>query len=136
MSGHAIENAKAHVDGIVELLEAIEKAEETQEKVMFDGYEYDADGLRDRALESALEVSVRSDWHTPGSDSVSGEYLILLSTGGPALRITGYLNEHKEPETARVEWQDWGEPWTEYSDTTPEQDDDVLSFARLFYFGE
>ena len=34
---------------------------------------------------------------------------------GPHVRITGKLNQHGEPESARLEYQDWGTPWTEYS---------------------
>lgn len=62
-------------------------------------------------------------------------YEILLSTGGPAVRITGQLSEHGEPETAALQWQDWGTLWTELDVST----DDLaalLDFASYFYFAE
>lgn len=85
--------------------------------------------------EDALSVEVRSDWHTPGSESESSEYTILLCTGGPAVRIIGDLNQHNEPETARIEHQDWFKPWADLPlDSDEEQI--VLEYCRCFYFGE
>ena len=85
--------------------------------------------------ESVLEVSVRSGWYNPGKTEglKAEEYLILLGTGGPATRIRGELGEYGEPETARLEVQDWFKPWTEYF---PAKEDILLQFARCFYFGE
>jgi hypothetical protein len=134
---HAIENARAHVEGITEIMALIDKAGAESCHVEYEGSEYDYDGLCERAQEDALAVSVRGPWHTPGEyDNKPSEYLVLLSCGGPACRITGDLNQYGQPDSARVEWQDWGTPWTEYRDTTTEQDDAVVAFVRLFYFGE
>lgn len=78
-----------------------------------------------------LSLLVRSGWTLPGEKMEAEEYEILLSTGGPALRITGQLSSG-EAETARLEWQDWGTPWTEHRcDTGP-----ILTYARSFYFGD
>jgi len=88
--------------------------------------------------ENALDVEVNYGWHAPGGMyPTTGEFptperfRILLCTGGPAVRITGELNGYGEPETARLEYQDWGTPWTVYTD----YDYDLLSFADQFYFG-
>jgi hypothetical protein len=56
-----------------------------------------------------------------------------LSTGGPALRIRGELDEHKQPDRAWLEYQDWGTPWTQYFDV---EQDTLLQFCQVFYFGE
>ena len=83
--------------------------------------------------EDPLSVEVRSDWHTPGSESREGEYRILLCTGGPACRIVGQLSQYSEPETARIEHQDWGTPWTEYR-LDSDEEKIVLTYAQQFYF--
>ena len=85
--------------------------------------------------EYPLEVEVRSDWHNPGEKESPGEYYILLSTGGPATRITGDLDEHGSPSSARIECQDWFTPWT-YVSTSTEEDEALVKFAQHFYFGE
>lgn len=99
--------------------------------------------------EDALSVEVRSGWYTLESDSdrSPAEYLILLATGGPAVRIVGELRQG-EPSSARLETQDWGTPWTEYRgvevtrgkrkgelDDCPDEEV-LLDYARCFYFGE
>lgn len=40
--------------------------------------------------------------------------MVLLSTGGPALRIIGGLDEYGQPNEPRLQWQDWGTPWTDH----------------------
>ena len=66
-----------------------------------------------------------------------GDYCILLTCGGPALRITGELRGWPavavEPCGFQLEYQDWGTPWTCYTDA----DADALDwFTGLFYYGE
>lgn len=87
-----------------------------------------------RIQEDPLEIQVRSDWHTPGGETEApSEFYILLSTGGPAVRIRGELNQYGEPDRAWLEVQDWGKPWTQYF---PADQDTLLSYARCFYYGE
>lgn len=90
------------------------------------------DDVRERIQESALSVQVRSGWTDPGADMQAEEFEILLTTGGPALRIRGELGEHQEPDRAWLEYQDWGTPWTQYFKV---EQSTLLSFARCFYFG-
>lgn len=87
-----------------------------------------------RIHESVLSVSVRDGWHQPGQPSEDGpeEYEILLSTGGPALRIYGRLGANCQPESAELQIQDWGTPWMRY----PVPEETLLKFALCFYFGE
>ena len=83
--------------------------------------------------ESALEVSVRYDWHSPGGDdSQPTEYKILLSWGGPATQIVGGLSQYGEPETAELQAQDWFRPWETYNGG---DESILLAFASQFYFG-
>lgn len=93
------------------------------------------------ARERPLSVQVRGKWYEPGSDWQDAakpvEYEILLSTGGPALRLRGDLGLHGEPETADLEMQDWGVPWREYTGDawTAHSRDALMWFAGLFYYG-
>jgi hypothetical protein len=79
-----------------------------------------------------LSIEVRSDWHDIGGQGESAEYCILLSTGGPAVRIVGDLEGTNGPSSARLEVQDWGTPWTEY----PCDEDVLLTYANVFYWGD
>jgi hypothetical protein len=82
--------------------------------------------------EDPLSVTVRTGWVTPGDLHEPEEYCILLGTGGPAYRIVGTLNGFLEPDSARIEVQDWFEPWTEYRDS---DQDVLLQYAGRFYYG-
>ncbi|MBF6571694.1 MAG: hypothetical protein IVW54_22875 [Candidatus Binataceae bacterium] len=107
------------------------------EAVTVDGDEMkDADAARERILESALDAQIRSGRYTPGDTPEPEEFAILLTTGGPALRIRGELGEHNEPERAWLEYQDWGTPWTEFHGEGAASQDDLLAFCSVFYFGE
>ena len=92
------------------------------------------DDARQRIEEDPLSVQVRSDWHEPGDQDPPQEYMILLCTGGPATRIIGDLDEHGEPESAKLQYQDWFTAWTVYP-LTDDEEDYLLDYARCFYFG-
>ena len=134
-----VEDARDSVDSLDEsalssvALDAGENAEYTELLALEEEYR-DEDHAREMAEESALSVEVRSDWHNPGEDADPGEFMILLSTGGPALRIVGDLDKGS-PSNPRLEYQDWGTPWTEYGGDN--FDPDALeTFCGVFYFGE
>ena len=104
----------ADADVPVERLAALKYSEE-DETVDFEGARLDAEDLRERVLEDPLEILVRTEWHAIGAADVRPDsYQILLSTGGPATRIVGGLDEHGEPTSATLEAQDWFQPWTAY----------------------
>src|SRR5262245_49533610 len=87
--------------------------------------------------EDPLSIQVRTGWYSacdPKSDRRPQEFEIPLCTGGPAGRISGRLDEHQEPESARIEHQDWGTPWTEYREAR--DDEALLAYCRCFCFGE
>jgi hypothetical protein len=155
---NGLEQAKAQYSGIVSLIERLRHISECtdpdcelpDEEILsglnmpYSGQTaseddrekyHDDDEAREAITENALEVSVRSSWHSAGSEEGGkpDEYLILLCWGGPAVRITGELGIHGEPETAVLEWQDWFTPWVRYR----EADQDILvEFASQFWFGE
>ena len=97
----------------------------------------DADTVRERIQEGPLSVEVRGDWHTPGCNEghMATEFNILLSWGGPALRLMGDLDEHGEPTRAYLQYQDWGTPWTDYFPGAG-SGEILLTYAQQFYFGE
>lgn len=94
-----------------------------------------ADDVRERIQEGPLSVEVRSGWYSPGDDPEPEEFAILLSTGGPALRIRGELDDYKQPRRAWLEYQDWGTPWTEYHGEGLDSGA-LLTYCQQFYFGE
>ena len=96
-------------------------------------FNFDEDSAREEIENSPLSVQVRSGWHSPGEDGEDEEFEILLTMGGPALRILGELNEYREPDRAWLQYQEWGIPWTQYFDVEQET---LLAFCRCFYFGE
>lgn len=95
---------------------------------------HDEEAARQAIQEDPLSVEVRQGWHAPGEDEAPTEYTILLCTGGPACRIIGDLDEHQQPDTAKLEYQDWFTPWIPYGDTSIDQDTALLNYAREFYF--
>ena len=109
---------------------------ELTESATIDGDLQESDETaRERIQESPLSVQVRSGWYTPGErEQEPEEFEILLSTGGPALRIRGELDEHAQPCRAWLEYQDWGTPWTEYHGEGLEHSN-LMTFCQQFYFG-
>jgi hypothetical protein len=112
-TNHAEEQAVAQLESIKEMLNNIKNAKTDEER----------EEAEDILREDALEVSQPKT------------YSILLCWGGPAVRIVGELNEYDEPETARIEYQDWFTGWTEHR-TNGEDEDALLEYARHYYFGE
>lgn len=121
--------AESQLESIIEMTTLLEQAREQ-----------DCDKLIEEAEQAiqqdALSIECRSGWYAPGAERTElkpVEYTILLCTGGPACRIIGDLSEYGEPETARIEHQDWGTYWTDLPLDT-EQEEKVLTYARCFYF--
>lgn len=118
---HAEENAQGWASSIVEMVAALDG----------DG---DNDDARAAIEQSVLSVEVRSGWYDAGTiPDAPEEFKILLTTGGPGLRIIGDLDGGM-PSSARLEHQDWGTPWTESHVDLPT--DTLLTFCQQFYFGE
>lgn len=147
---HALQNAQAWADDITTLheaftfcadglMEAREIGLEARRRLRKD-FDYDGDNreqcleaIEEQCRESVLSVEVRQDWHAPGLSADLLDFSILLSTGGPALRLRGDLTAYCEPRRAWLEYQDWGTPWTEYHGGDL---DALLWFSSLFWYGE
>ena len=86
---------------------------------------------RQRISEDPLSIELSGTWSI-GEDPTADRALILLGTGGPAVRIVCGLDDG-EPTRAWVQAQDWGTPWTDYVGGDGET---LLTYCRCFYFGE
>lgn len=130
MSAHAIENARAWLQSIKEMVAVLHRAGNHDEKAR--------EGAEEAIHNAPLSVDVRNTgWRAAGKGcdrECADEYQILLSTGGPALRIFGSL-ERGYPNDAYLQWQDWGTEWTNL-DMPEREKEAVREFARCFYFGE
>lgn len=110
-----------------------ENGDELQELKADAGDCEDREDAERRIHEDALSIEVRTGWYSIGERPDSFEFNILLTTGGPAVRIRGELDDSREPARAWLEVQDWGTPWTRYYDASQAV---LLAYARCFYFGE
>lgn len=68
---------------------------------------------------------------TPGKPLEPDEFLVLLTTGGPAVRITGSLTAGR-PSNPRLECQDWFTPW-EAVPTSTSEDAAMVKFCSYFF---
>ena len=121
---NAMEQGKAQFESIKEMLETLKNAEEAEN-------EEETESARETIEQDALSLQYRSGWTNPGEEMKPEEYELLLCTGGPACRIVGMINEYGEPETAKLEVQDWFLPWTEYREA---EEDVLLDYARHYVF--
>jgi hypothetical protein len=92
-----------------------------------------SEAVTEYARELPLSVLVRSDWHTPGSEFEPAQFELLLSTGGPAVRVLGELDSYREPYRPGLQFQDWGIPWMDHPESNV---DALLWFAGLFFYGD
>lgn len=141
---HARENALAGMASIREMVARLEHASECDgedcdlEPDDLDGMDpeeyHDSEAARERIEEDALSVEVRGGWHSPGEASEDEEFAILLTTGGPALRIVGTLGEWGSPGHPRLEMQDW---WIPCQEVILDSEDygALQSYCECFYFG-
>src|SRR5690606_19630228 len=93
MTERAHAQAMAHLEIIMELIQRLRAAQDA-------GDEAAEEAAKAEIEELPLEVLVRSGWRRPGEDMEPEEYQILLTTGGPAVRIVGDLDHYGEPTTA------------------------------------
>jgi hypothetical protein len=85
-----------------------------------------------RITEDPLSLEFRSGWVTNRDEMEPEEFCLLLSTGGPAVRIVGEIRDG-QAHNPRLEAQDWFTQWTEYRG----YETSVLeTYCNCFYFGE
>lgn len=135
---HAIENAKGWMLTIVEFYHGFQALDSREKDVVeIDDELYDSvEKIRERINELPLSVQVRDDWHDVGDKGEVMEFNMLLSTGGPALRIVGNLDQHVCPADPKLQWRDWGTPWTDYYSDLDDSDEALQWFVEQFYYGE
>ena len=145
MAAQDVENAKAQAraqfESIKEMIETLRKARDGEIEDDGEGNS-PAEDAESAIHDDALSVEVRGGWRSLNSPegALPAEYRILLCTGGPAVQIVGELNDYLEPETARIQFQDWFTPWANWrgdgeTDETDETESTLLDYARCFYFG-
>ena len=125
-TNHALNNA---ISTIQTMVEDFKKDQQLQESNDYN----QQDELRESILNSALSVEFRSGWATFKEDFEPEEFKILLTWGGPALRIIGELDNYG-PVNPKLQYQDWGTPWTDF-EITEDQEDALNWFCNCFYFG-
>ena len=130
---HALENAKAHIESIVEDFEKISFLESLN--VTSNEEEEEIEQIKEGINNSALSVEFRSGWSTNFDELEIEEFKILLSWGGPALRIIGDLDQYKQAENIKLQFQDWGTSWTDY-ELKEEEEESLNWFCNCFYFGD
>lgn len=131
---HGEENAKGWLQSILEMVETLEVHRALEEQGEPNNFEDAETAIH----EAPLSVLVRTGWFRPGalSDAEIDEYEILLTTGGPALRLIGKLDGYGQPDDwPRLEYQDWGTPWTEYLPARKHREA-LQKFASVFWYGD
>tara|TARA_R100000353_G_scaffold76617_1_gene58115 strand:- start:165 stop:590 length:426 start_codon:yes stop_codon:yes gene_type:complete len=132
---HALNNAIGHLQEMVknyEIASHIEQSNPTTQE-----QEEKLEEIRETILNSALSVEFRSGWYSSLYDRVRigepAEFKILLSWGGPSLRIIGEIEENYAVNP-KLQYQDWGTLWTDL-EITEDQQKALNWFCNCFYFG-
>jgi hypothetical protein len=131
----AREQASAQLASIEELVKCLEHAKECDTADCGADCPHDETEAREAIMGDALDVQVRGEWHTPGAmdGATPYEYKILLCWGGPSVQIIGTLDEHNQPDSATLQYQDWFTEWMDYP-VTEEEEQLVITYAQQFYF--
>ena len=130
---YALQNAIGHIKSIVEDYENFNYIDSLN--VTCDEDYEKQEEIKENILNSALSVEFRSGWTSNPNELEIEEFKILLTWGGPALRVIGELNQYKEPENIKMQFQDWGTFWTDF-EITENQQEALNWFCNCFYFGE
>lgn len=125
----ARESAAASFANLREMVEALRKADK-------DDDEDAREAARETIQQDPLSVQVRDGWRNPGQKGEAMEFEILLSTGGPAVRIIGRLGMNDEAESPRLQFQDWFTPWHDWHDGSEDYDEILLAYCAEFYFAD
>ena len=110
---------EVHADDAAELAELEAAAGECESQ----------DDAQTRIQEDAISVRVFGELIDGRWEADKAE--LLLTTGGPAVRIMCELDQHGEPSRAWLEVQDWFKPWTQYFGA---EQDTLLSYCRQFVY--
>jgi hypothetical protein len=133
----AREQAGAQLASIEELVTCLEHAEECDDTACGADCPHDENEAREAITDDVLSVEVRTDWHTVGAVEAAKptHYKILLCWGGPSVQIVGTLDKYNQPDSARLQYQDWFTEWTDFL-LTDEEEQMVIKYSQQFYFDE
>tara|TARA_Y100000004_G_scaffold188172_1_gene241945 strand:+ start:836 stop:1258 length:423 start_codon:yes stop_codon:yes gene_type:complete len=131
-NNHAFNNAKGHIESMVEDFKKVSYLESLN--VTTNEEEQEIEQIKESIINSALSVQFRSGWTDNYDQLQIEEFKILLSWGGPALRVIGDLDEYKQCENIKLQFQDWGTYWTDY-ELTEIEEKSLNWFCNCFYFG-
>jgi len=126
---HALANAKAHLDSIIEW----------HTKSVLSVSDEETEEIEEEARESVLSVEYRqSCWQSVGSELTASQGRLLLTWGGPSCQIITDLDSYGEPSgNVEIQYQDWFKPWEGYwpSDDIDNASNDEARAALEWYVG-
>ena len=130
------DQARAEIRNITEILSAIDAAEENGTALYLDE-EKDAEQIIQtvRDEQDCNGIQTRSCWHSVGTVEPDAEFRLTLSGGGPATQITGWLADGGIASEPKLQYSDWGIPWTNYP-LNQEQQDMIEMYCGFFYFDD
>ena len=133
----AEQQAGAQLASIEDLVACLDHAESCDDAACGADCPHDVEEAREAIMEDALSVDVRTDWHGVGAVEACKptHYKILLCWGGPAVQIIGTLDDCNQPDSARLQYQDWFTEWTDYP-LTQEEEETLVKYAQQFYFDQ
>jgi len=127
-------SAMASIQEMVDALEEPEQDDDGEDiPRTIDGDEVTQEEARERIQDDALSVEIVWGNSAVGEAPEAEGYEILLTTGGPAVKIVGDLDRYKQPDNARLMVQDWFKPWAEYMGADRSA---LLAYAQCFYYGD
>jgi len=131
----AAQQAGAQLASIQDLVACLEHAESCTDTACGADCPHELEDARHAIMDDPLSVEVRGEWHTPGAldGCAPYEYKILLCWGGPSAQLIGTLDDSNQPDSARLQYQDWFTEWTDYP-LTKEEEQTILKYAQQFYF--
>ena len=133
----AEQHAAIQLARIVDRVACLEHAEACDDPACGADCPHDADEAREAIRDGAFSVEVCTDWHGVGAAEAAKptHYKILLCWGGPAVQIMGTLDEHNQPDSARLQYQDGFPTWID-SLLTEEEEQALMKYAQQFSFDQ
>jgi hypothetical protein len=115
---------------------AFDNSEEAEELAALEadaGECTDREDAEQRIHDDPMSLEYRSGWCASKEEMEPEEFVLLLTTGGPAVRIIGEVSDG-EPDRPRLQTQDWGTSWTDYFGGEDHSDDceALLTYCRCF----
>lgn len=91
------------------------------------------DNRQSEIEQAPLSIEIRSGWTLPGQKMEPAEFKILLCWGGPSVQIIGELDQFQRPIAARLQFQDWFEPWSDWREADEQK---LIEFCDYFLYDD